>query len=278
MQGKLEDRQKFWNDFAPSYGMLETAGLPSLITLGNMLQIQRSQKILEVGSATGELTFHFLKTLKHAQSYTSIDFSQIMNDIAARKKSETFGLNPLIQHKFITGDAEDLSFIEDESFDTYISGMCLHTVSDPNKMVKEAMRLLTKGGRIGVTALVTVEKNFLMSLFMKKFEEFGVKLPTLAISERDQLISMFKDHGFEVDFVWLDKIVFPGFGEEDMDALLDSFIIRKFYHSHDEETRKRIRVSILREFEENYKKPMLPLEVEIMSVVGRKPLLLFNGF
>jgi len=49
------------------------------------------------------------------------------------------------------GDNEDLSFVNDEEFEIYLANMSLHLVANPEKMLKEAYRILKKGGKIGVS-------------------------------------------------------------------------------------------------------------------------------
>lgn len=53
--------------------------------------------------------------------------------------------------KYVHGNAQDLSFIKDESTDLFVSFETLEHVPEPEKVIEEAYRILTAGGRIVVS-------------------------------------------------------------------------------------------------------------------------------
>lgn len=47
------------------------------------------------------------------------------------------------------GNSEDLDFIHDESQDIFSSSLVLHLADNPQLMLREAFRVLKRGGRVG---------------------------------------------------------------------------------------------------------------------------------
>lgn len=74
---------------------------------------------------------------------------------------------------------EDLSFAKDGEFEVYFSNLSLHLVADPEKMLKEAYRILKKGGRIGVSVLGRTENSLYMSMWPKIIERHGIEQPKI---------------------------------------------------------------------------------------------------
>jgi len=105
--------------------------------LVDLLNIQKSDKIIDVGSGTGDLINLILK--KHIlKTIYSIDLNQEMLKYGQKK----FQNNNI---KFIKADAEKLPFI-DNIFDKYIISFCLRNITDITKALSESYRVLKPGG------------------------------------------------------------------------------------------------------------------------------------
>lgn len=156
-----KEHKENWNDTANYYAHhMENASLPVGLTLSRMVRIEEAKNIVEIGSGSGVLTTHWLKNLPDGVKYTSVDLSEEMVKIANRRKEEQKHKLNNIQHEFVVGDAHDLSFIPDQSIDAYLGPLVYCHLSDPSKALKEAMRILKKGGKLGVSMGTPVNSTF----------------------------------------------------------------------------------------------------------------------
>jgi len=88
------DSNKFWDSFAQFYAThYERLNVPAAMALANTLRIEESRNILEVGCGSGEFAFQMLKSLKKPETYTAVDFSKEMIDLAKKKREEHQNLN-----------------------------------------------------------------------------------------------------------------------------------------------------------------------------------------
>ena len=103
----------------------------------NLMNIQKSDKIIDVGSGTGDLVRLILnKNFKN--NIYSVDLNNEMLSYGKiRFKNKKVN--------FIKANAEKLPF-EDNSFDKYIISFCLRNVTDIKKALTEAYRILKPGG------------------------------------------------------------------------------------------------------------------------------------
>ena len=103
----------------------------------DLLNIQKNDKIIDVGSGTGDLISLILK--KNIQnSIFSIDLNERMLKLGERKFNNK-------NIKFIKANAEKLPF-PDNTFDKYIISFCLRNVTDIKKALIESNRVLKPGG------------------------------------------------------------------------------------------------------------------------------------
>ena len=270
------DSDAFWNDRAQYYkDNNEIITFPPTLTLANMLEIQKSQDIIEVACATGVFSVHCLQNLSKAKTFTSVDVSQKMIELAKARKEAAGPINKQIKHEFVVGDAQDLSFLEDESVDTYISNLCLHMITDQNKFLQEAKRILRKGGRIGLS--VPTRYDGMLSLIFKNFTKAGWKSSftkdLCALGEKDVMIKLLQDNGFEVKFCWDDHFKLPIYEEADLDFRLATPLgeAQGAFLTFDEEKKKEVRENIMKEFNE-MRKNFTPLQTRLVVIVAQKPL------
>jgi len=242
------------------------------ITLANMLEINKSQDIIEVGCATGVFTLHYLQNLTNAKTFTSVDASEKMIDLANARKAATEGINKDIKHEFVLAKAENMDFIKDESIDTYVSSLCLHLVPDERKFLEEAKRILRKGGKIGL--IVPCKEEGFMGTVMDHFEANGWKnnLPKdyTALGKREIMIKLLEENGFKMRFCWEDYPKLPYYEDSDVENQLTSGPLSMIFNSFNEETKKVVKENILKEFAD-MKKKFIPFQMKVISIVAQKP-------
>ncbi len=107
------------------------------ITVKQWKELCKNRSILDIGCGSGFLEEHLARDCK---SIIAMDLSKKQIELAKEK----FPDNENIQ--FVVGDAEDIDFPEC-SFDVVLSYGLLHHVSNPEKVVKNAHRVLKPGGR-----------------------------------------------------------------------------------------------------------------------------------
>ncbi len=269
------DPKTMWNAQAQTYkDTVETTTFTPALTLANMLEINKAQDIIEVACATGILSLHFLRNLTNAKTFISTDISETMIELANARKTAAEGLNKDIKHEFLVADAQDMSFMKDESVDTYISNLCVHLVEDEKKLLQEAKRILKKGGKIGLT--VPNKETGLPRLAFSHLEKYGWKMnlpkDVYALGSREAMIKLLQDNGFEVRFCWEDHVKQPYYDDSSIENFFSSGHMSKVMAGYDEETQKKIKEGILNDFHE-MKRQFTPLQLKMVSIVAQKPSL-----
>ena len=102
-----------------------------------LMNIQNSDKIIDVGSGTGDL-IKIIKKKKSNVSITSIDLNIEMLKFGKNKFTNK-NIN------WINCNAEKLPF-KDDLFDKYIISFCLRNITNFEKSIEEALRVLKPGG------------------------------------------------------------------------------------------------------------------------------------
>ena len=122
----------------------------------------RGQALLDVAGGTGDISFRFLKRASGANA-TVLDLTEPML-AEGRKRAETVGISG--QLEWVVGDAMALPF-EDDSFDVYTISFGIRNVTDPQKALSEAYRVLKPGGRIMVLEFSHIPNNLLQWIYDK---------------------------------------------------------------------------------------------------------------
>ena len=120
------------------------------------------QALLDVAGGTGDISFRFLKRASGANA-TVLDLTELML-AEGRKRAETVGISG--QLEWVVGDAMALPF-EDDSFDVYTISFGIRNVTDPQKALSEAYRVLKPGGRIMVLEFSHIPNNLLQWFYDK---------------------------------------------------------------------------------------------------------------
>ena len=96
------------------------------------------ERIIDVGSGSGDLVLEIQK--KHIN--TKIDVIDLNEEMLKQGKKRIKKGNV----KFYVQNAEDLSF-DNNTFDKYLISFCLRNITDIDKSLSEAYRILKPGGR-----------------------------------------------------------------------------------------------------------------------------------
>ena len=97
------------------------------------------KKILDVGTGTG---FMSLLLAEMGHRATGVDFSDMMLETARKKATAQRSSVEILK-----GDVEELPF-ENDSYDGVVARYILWTLTDPEKALREWMRVVKPGGRV----------------------------------------------------------------------------------------------------------------------------------
>ena len=175
----------------------------------DLLNIQSKDKIIDIGSGTGDLIDLILKK-NLANSLYSVDLNDEMLNYAKKK----FKDNDI---KFIRANAEKLPF-KDNSFDIYIISFCLRNITNINKALFEAFRILKPGGVFYCLEFSKPEINLINKIYNNYKEKIipwmGEKIAgnknaykyleesiTLFPNQREMLIKLKKIGFFETKYI-----------------------------------------------------------------------------
>jgi len=163
--------QKVFSDVAKNYDLMNdlmSLGLHRLWKkeLINMMNIQITDNIVDVGSGTGDLINLIIKKNLKNDVY-SVDLNNEMLKYGKiRFKSKKI--------KFVNANAENLPF-KDNHFDKYIISFCLRNVTNIKKALGEAYRILKPGGNFYCLEFSKPESNVVEFLY-KNYKKYIIPL------------------------------------------------------------------------------------------------------
>jgi len=139
--------------------------------LFRVLEENKNKKILDVGTGTG-----FLSLLLAELGYevVGVDLSEKMLE-KAREKAAKYNL----KIRFEVGEAENLDF-KDNSFDAVVCRHLLWTLPNPQKAVKEWIRVTKHGGRI-----IAVDGKWQCSSFSERIRRTFGNVAILLLEKRN---------------------------------------------------------------------------------------------
>ncbi|NOZ58900.1 MAG: bifunctional demethylmenaquinone methyltransferase/2-methoxy-6-polyprenyl-1,4-benzoquinol methylase UbiE [Euryarchaeota archaeon] len=124
-------------------------------------EIGEGSRVLDVATGTGELAF---EAAKRASLVVGADFSAEMLALA-REKAERRGTERV---KFVLCDALHLCFA-DERFDAALVAFGLRNFADPERALRELVRVVRQGGRVVVLEFTLPPNRFLRWLYSLYF-------------------------------------------------------------------------------------------------------------
>ena len=147
-----KDNQPDWDKIAEKFDIW----LPQLATVGtdllNALDAQSGDKILDLGSGTGEPALTLARNMKSTVEIIGVDAAEGMVKVANKKVTS----ENLTGIEFQTMPAENLSFA-DNSFDKALCRFGIMLFEDPLQGLKEIYRTLKPGGRFAFAVWSTPE-------------------------------------------------------------------------------------------------------------------------
>jgi len=130
-------------DLAETYDALSDLQFGNGRQLVAELGIQKGQRVLDVGAGTGRLAEHVASIVGDPALVAGIDPLPLRIALAKRR------LGP--RAELVVGVAEDLSKFGSQSFDHVYFNAVYHWLPDQPAALREAARVLKRGGRLGIT-------------------------------------------------------------------------------------------------------------------------------
>jgi demethylmenaquinone methyltransferase/2-methoxy-6-polyprenyl-1,4-benzoquinol methylase len=120
----------------------------------NGIELIPESNILDLACGTGDFTLELLKRNPSAK-ITCVDITPQMISLAEKK------LPACNTIKFSVGDAQDLTFLENETFSLVVCAFGFRNFPDKAKALSECHRILKDGGLLIVLELFRPERKFL---------------------------------------------------------------------------------------------------------------------
>ena len=121
------------------------------------------QRLLDVAGGTGDIAFKFILRTKGQSNAVVLDMTESMLQ-EGKRRGEASDLAGNLE--WICGDALTLPFPEN-SFDVYTISFGIRNVSDIDKALLEAFRVLKTGGRIMVLEFGKLSDSLLQTIYDK---------------------------------------------------------------------------------------------------------------
>jgi ubiquinone/menaquinone biosynthesis C-methylase UbiE len=112
----------------------------------NAMNIDSAKTVLDLGCGTGVATRGIIHRTNFSGTITGIDLSSYLVEVAKQLSEEDVENGRIF---FRTGDTRSLE-IPDETFDAVVAHTLISHVDDPLAALKEATRIVKKGGMIGI--------------------------------------------------------------------------------------------------------------------------------
>ncbi|KAK5583420.1 hypothetical protein RB653_005013 [Dictyostelium firmibasis] len=204
-----EELEQRWGIFSKNfqrYNECATAPVAFLLitSLGITKQFDsccKSKSILEVACGPGAGTKLCLDYKIDSTKLISTDISNEMIQLTKEKLGMSGETNEIIEKNFKIQqcNAEQLPY-EDGSFDRYFSNFCLHLVTSPEKMLREAYRVLESGGIAAFSVWGRPENSNQFTIVKKMAEEISLNLAhsrsPFHLNDTNKIRQMALDAGF----------------------------------------------------------------------------------
>jgi ubiquinone/menaquinone biosynthesis C-methylase UbiE len=166
------DQEKYWDKKSSVYSRLNRNHEKKIQKIITLLELKNNFRVLEVGVGTGDHAKMFLdktsceKKEGRTIHFTGIDISKKMIEHASRKlevhKSKNDNISLMIEN------GEKMNFA-DNTFDGVFCAAALHHLENPERGVKEILRVLKPGGRfVLMEPNLWFPKNLLQTIFIKE--------------------------------------------------------------------------------------------------------------
>lgn len=137
MSSRIDQLKAFWDSFSQVYyETMESTTSQVFNGILPLIRIESAKNILEVACGAGNGVEIMCSKKPENAKITACDFSAGMVEIARNRGFR--------DSEFLVANNEELPF-DDCAFDRYVANLSLHIVDHPDKMLKEAYRVLQKG-------------------------------------------------------------------------------------------------------------------------------------
>lgn len=256
-----KDLKLFWDTYQKNYTKyLEIETLPlsqMLYNLSHISILNANSKILELSIGGGKAFENLIKQtpckiifggdlsenmLREANSYLELQLGSNF------KNYKNKNINTLIL------DNEDLSQFDDNYFNTIISNLSIHLVSDPNKMLNEMHRVIDKNNKnstITVSVWGRPQNNFIFSIIPKHMKLLNFEIPNIRsnyhLSKKSKIIDLVNEFNFnskstyKFNISYMEYISYPsGFcSSRDIIHILDSPIYKEIINIPNNKLKER---------------------------------------
>ena len=133
-------------------------------TMINHIDFFDNIKIIDVAGGTGDIAFRIAKTAHEKNLNFQIEVVDINPQMLEVGRSRAVDKNLFANLNFLENDGENLSFA-DESFDVFTIAFGIRNFTNIDKGLKEAFRVLKKGGKFICLEFSKVEDIFLQKIY-----------------------------------------------------------------------------------------------------------------
>lgn len=177
-------KKTFWDKFAFAYDTAEKINNAAYVKMLNEIYelIPEGSNVLECAGGTGSIS---VKIADKAEKILCTDMSFNMLKYARRKAEKKHISNV----SFAESDIMNLDY-KSETYDVVIAGNVLHLLDEPQKAVKELMRVVKKDGMLILPTFLTGNTGVFSDLIIKVYKLLGFN-PKSSYN-KDEYINMLK--------------------------------------------------------------------------------------
>ncbi|HET6332682.1 MAG TPA: methyltransferase domain-containing protein [Polyangiales bacterium] len=255
-------------ELATTYDVTSTRQFDHGKVLIAALAPKPGERALDIGCGTGRLGEYVANLVAPSGEVIGVDPLPLRIDIAGRK-------NPRFSAS--VGRAEDLSKFKDESFDLAYSNSVFHWVLDKPTALREALRVLKRGGRFGVNSADADRSHQSQKLVREVLLEEGLSksdganaLGTNYRVTAQELTKLLKEAGFKDVDVKSHTFVDAVEGVDDLIAWSTSSSFGNFLSDLSSSERSRVREGLSRKLEALRTGAGIKLERHLVFATARK--------
>lgn len=193
---------RYWKDYFVDMtavaSMSKSIRQFAAITIDNNKADAANLRILDVAGGTGDISFRFVDAAGCAErskssgedpiSVTVCDINTEMLRVGEQRARDKYGSSIIDNSRaltFVQGNAQDLHNFEDNTFDVYTIAFGLRNVTDVDKGLEEAYRVLKPGGRFMCLEFSQVPDPFLRTIYDAYSFNVIPELGNLVANDRD---------------------------------------------------------------------------------------------